>query len=178
MVVKQHVRARTKCGTFEVSMSERHYLKLDCVSECGTLLFEVRILNLEISQVKLFSIFFEREKRTYLSSSLCLRGNSRAPECTPAEYTTDSGECTPEYTADSGECTPEYIMDSGECTPEYIMDSGECTPPEEESMGSPRGVHGESMGPQKEPISIRADDCRVGAGPWVPFSNLAPAVGT
>ncbi len=55
MVVKQHVRLRTKCGTFEVSMSERHYLKLDCVSECGTLLFEVRIrarmayLKLEIS---------------------------------------------------------------------------------------------------------------------------------
>ena len=33
-----------------------------------------------------------------------------------------------------------------------------------ESMGSPRGVHGESMGPQKESISIRADVCRVGAG--------------
>ena len=33
-------------------------------------------------------------------------------------------------------------------------------PPDEESIGSPWGVHGA----QKESISIRADDCRVGAG--------------
>ena len=67
-------------------------------------------------------------------------------------------ECTPGVKGYSRSALPEC-----RCTPGVHSGVHQSALPEE-SIGSPWGVHRESMGGQKESISIRAENCRVGAG--------------